>query len=182
MILEIKKYPNPILKKKSEEVKEVTPEIKRLLEDMAETMEKNNGIGIAAPQVGVSKRVIVVGTEKGPLGLINPKIIKKSKETEIIEEGCLSFPGLFLKIKRPKSVEIETLGIDGKKIHLETKELFSKSPATERYPAGVIIARIIQHEIDHLDGILIIDRISFWQKLKLKLNLKNSDRRRASVR
>lgn len=171
MLLEIKKYPNPILRKKSEEVKEVTLEIKKLLVDMAETMEKNNGIGIAAPQVGVSKRVIVVGTEKGSLGLINPKILRKSKETELGEEGCLSLPQLYLKIKRPKSVEVEALDIYGKKIHLEMKELLEKSRATERNLRVIQaeLARVIQHEIDHLDGILIIDRIGLWQKLNLKL-------------
>ncbi len=171
-ILEIKKYPEPVLKKKAEVVKKITPEIRKLVEDMAETMQKNQGIGLAAPQVGVLKRVIIVGAEKGPLCLINPKIIRKSKETELGEEGCLSLPGLYLKIKRPKFIEVEALDIDGKKIHFETKELFSKSPGTERYPSGVIIARIIQHEIDHLNGILIINKISFWQRLNLRKKIK----------
>ena len=167
-ILPIKKYPEPILRKKSEEVKEVTPEIKKLIEEMIETMIKNNGIGLAAPQVGVSKRIIVAATQKDPLVFINPKILRKSKETELGEEGCLSFPGLYLKIKRPKFVEVGALDINGKKIRFETKELLSKSPVNERYPTGVILSRIIQHETDHLDGILIIDRISFWQRWKIR--------------
>lgn len=171
-ILEIKKYPDPVLRKKAVEVREVTPEIKKLVEDMVETMEKNNGIGLAAPQVGVSKRVIVVQTESGSKGLINPKIIKKTKEKEIMEEGCLSFPGLYLKIKRPKSVEVEAVSLDGKKIRLGKKELLSGSSATGRYPTRVILSRVIQHEIDHLDGILIIDRISFWQRRKIKREMR----------
>jgi len=155
-ILEIKKYPDPILRKKCQEVKVITEEIKRLSQEMIETLTKNQGVGLAVPQIGELKRMIVVQTEKGPQTFINPKIIKKTKETIIDEEGCLSFPGLFLKIKRAKWVEIEALNEKGEKIHLETKGL---------------PARIFQHEIDHLDGILFIDRLSFWQKLKFKFKL-----------
>ncbi|HOK00448.1 MAG TPA: peptide deformylase [Candidatus Pacearchaeota archaeon] len=151
-LLEIKKYPDPILKKKSYEVEKITDEIKKLIEDMAETMKKNNGVGIAAPQVGVLKRIIVIETENGIVPFINPKIIKKSKEKETMEEGCLSFPGVFLKIKRPKEVEIEALNKEGKKIK-----------------AKGLLARILQHEIDHLDGILLIDRLSFLGKIKFKI-------------
>jgi len=153
-ILKIKKYPDPILRKKCQEVKEVTEEIKNLGWDMVETMEKNEGIGLAAPQVSELKRIIVVRTEKGPQVFINPKIIKKSRETIIDEEGCLSFPGLWLRIKRAKRVEIEALNENGEKISLKAEGL---------------PARVLQHEIDHLDGILFIDRLSFWQKLKIKI-------------
>ena len=155
-ILEIKKYPDPFLRKKCQEVKVITEEIKRLSQEMIETLTKNQGVGLAVPQIGELKRMIVVQTEKGPQIFVNPKIIKKSRETIIDEEGCLSFPGLFLKIKRAKWVEIEALNEKGEKIHLETKGL---------------PARIFQHEIDHLDGILFIDRLSFWQKLKFKFKL-----------
>jgi len=151
--LEIKKYPEPILRKKCQELKEITPEIKELVLNMTETMLKNQGIGLAAPQVGVLKRIIAVKTSRV---FINPKIIRKSRKTIIDEEGCLSFPGLFLKIKRAKEVEIEALNENGEKIYFKTEGL---------------PARIFQHEIDHLDGILFIDRISFWQKLKFKLKL-----------
>ncbi len=171
-MLEIKKYPDSILRKKSEEVKEITPEIKKLIEEMIETMIKNNGIGLAAPQVGVSKKVIVAVTQKGPLVLINPKILRKSKETELGEEGCLSFPGLYLKIKRSKLVEVEAIDINGRRIRLGMEEIISRSPANARYLGGAMLSRIIQHEIDHLSGILIIDRISFWQKLRIKKKLK----------
>ena len=154
MIKEIIKYPNPVLKKKCREVKEVTEEIRNLGRDMIESMTESQGIGLAASQVGELKRIITVQTEKGPEIFINPKIVKKSKEDELEEEGCLSFPGLWLKIKRAKEVEIEALNEKGEKIHLKAQGL---------------PARFLQHEIDHLDGILFIDRIGFWQKLKLKL-------------
>ena len=153
---DIVKYPDPVLRKKCEEVKEITEEIKNLSWDIVETLEKNEGVGLAAPQVGELKRIIVVQTENQPRVLINPKIIKKSKEIEIIEEGCLSFPGLFLKIKRAKEVEFEALNENGEKICLKAEGL---------------PARIFQHEIDHLDGILFIDRLSFWQKLKIRKKL-----------
>jgi len=163
-ILKIKKYPDPILRKKCQEVKEVTEEIKNLGWDMVETMTEKKGIGLAAPQVGQLKRIIVVQpirkrtpeerSEIKPQIFINPKIIKKSRETIIDEEGCLSFPGLWLRIKRAKRVEIEALNENGEKISLKAEGL---------------PARVLQHEIDHLDGILFIDRLSFWQKLKIKI-------------
>jgi len=166
-IFEIKKYRNPILRKKSEELKEITPEIKELVLAMTEIMEKNQGVGLAAPQVGELKRVIVVHpikersleekSEKRPQIFINPEIIKKTKGTEIDEEGCLSFPELFLKIKRAKEVEIEALNLNGEKIQIKAEGL---------------PARIFQHEIDHLDGVLFIDRLSFWQRWKFRNQLK----------
>ena len=165
-ILKIKKYPDPILRRKCQGVKEVTEEIKNLGWDMVETIEENEGIGLAAPQVGELKRVIVIHPikERSPEEkskklsqvFINPEIIKRSKETIIDEEGCLSFPGLFLKIKRAKEVEVEALGKEGEKVQIKAEGL---------------PARILQHEIDHLDGILFIDKISFWQKLKIKRQL-----------
>jgi peptide deformylase len=158
MSKKIIKYPDPILRKKCEEVRRVTEEIRSLGFEMIEIMTENEGIGLAAPQVGELKRIIVVQTEKGSEIFINPKIIKKSKETIIDEEGCLSFPGLFLKIKRAKEVEIEALNERGEKIQVRAEGL---------------PARIFQHEIDHLDGILFIDRLSFWQRFKIKRKLRN---------
>lgn len=156
MILEIKKYPDPALRKECEEVKEVTDEIKNLSWNLVETMTENQGIGLAAPQVGEFKRVIVVQADNQPRVLINPKIIKKSKEAVIEEEGCLSFPGLFLKIKRAKEIEVEALNLKGEKILIKAEDF---------------LTCIFQHEIEHLDGILFIDRIGFWQKLKIRRQL-----------
>ncbi len=153
---EIVKYPSPVLRKKCEEVKDITLGIKELGFDMVESMQEKEGVGLAAPQVGETKRVIVVQAEK-PLVFFNPKITKKTKKTEVAEEGCLSFPGLWLKIKRAKGIEVEALNQNGEKIKI----------AVEGFPA-----RIFQHEIDHLDGILFIDRLSFWQRFKIRKNLK----------
>ncbi len=146
----IVKYPNPILRKKATEVKELSEEIKKLAGDMIEIMIESQGIGLAAPQIGESKRIIVVQMEKGPQVFINPKIIAKSKEKALMEEGCLCFPKLFLEIKRAKKVQIEAVTIAGEKVRIEAEGL---------------LAHIFQHEVDHLDGILFIDRVSFSRKL-----------------
>lgn len=151
-ILEIKKYPDPVLRKKAEEIKEITPEIRELSRDMIETMLKNDpeGVGLAGPQVGVSKRIFIAQTEKRPAVFINPKITRKSKRREAMEEGCLSVPGIWLKVKRAESLELEALDINGQKLRIKAEGL---------------IARILQHEIDHLNGVLIIDKVSFWRKI-----------------
>jgi len=166
---EIIKYPNPVLKKKCQEIKEVTEEIRNLGQAMIESMTESQGLGIAAPQVGELKRIIAVhlvkersSEEKSkelPQVFINPKIIKKSKKTVIDEEGCLSFPGLFLKIKRAEEVEVEALDKEGEKVQIKAEGL---------------PARIFQHEIDHLDGVLFIDKIGFWQKLKIRKKTKTT--------
>lgn len=155
--LRIFKYPNPILRKRCEEIKEITMEIENLSQEMIKIIVENKGIGLAAPQVGELERIIVVQAEKGPEVFFNPKIIKKSKETEIGEEGCLSFPGLFLKIKRAEKVEVEALNIQGGAIQMKVEGL---------------TARVFQHEIEHLDGILFIDKIGFWKRLFLKRRIK----------
>ena len=156
-VLEIKKFNEPILRKRCEKANRVDKETKKLVVDMVQTMVKNIGIGLAAPQVGVLKRIIVVQTglkKRRILGLINPKIIKKSSQKEVNEEGCLSFPGIFLKIKRPKEVEVEGQDFNGKKIKIRANGLLSHA---------------FQHEIDHLDGILFFNRLNFAQKIKFKL-------------
>jgi peptide deformylase len=155
MTLEIKKYPDPILKSKAEDIKEITREVQDLARQMVVTMVDNDGIGLAGPQVGAQKRIIVVMTEKGPEVFVNPKIVARGSGTELMEEGCLSVPGLFLKIKRSKSVEVEALSLNGEKIRIKAEGL---------------LARIFQHEIDHLNGILFTDRVSFYQKLWRFLN------------
>ncbi len=144
------KYPNPILRKKATEVKELSEEIKKFAGDMIETMIESQGIGLSAPQIGESKRIIVVQMEKGPQVFVNPKIIVESKEKELMEEGCLCFPKLFLEIKRAKKVQIEAVTMAGEKVRIEAEGL---------------LARIFQHEVDHLDGILFINRVSFSRKL-----------------
>lgn len=159
MVLNIIKYPNQILRKKCEKIKEINEEIKKFVQEMVETMETSNGVGLAASQVGILKRIIVIKFENNSKVFINPEILKKSKEKEIMEEGCLSFPNLFLKIKRPKEIEIRALNLSGQEIKIKLEGL---------------IARIFQHEIDHLNGILFINHLSWWQKLKLKKKLKKN--------
>lgn len=155
--LEIKKFNEPVLRKKCEEVKKITSEIKELVFDMGKIMLKNNGIGLAASQVGILKKIIVVQPDlesSKVVALINPKIIKKSSKREMGQEGCLSFPELFLDIKRAEKVEVEALDIDGYKMGIE---------------AEGILARVLQHEIDHLNGVLFFDRLSFWKKIKFRI-------------
>ena len=156
-ILDIKKFNDPVLRKECQEIEKIDEKTKKLIVDMAQTMVENQGIGLAAPQVGISEKVIVVATDLNGeriLELINPKITKKSKEKEIGEEGCLSFPGIYLKINRAKKVEVEGLDINGKKIKLKAEGL---------------LARVFQHEIDHLSGILFFHRLSILEKAKFKL-------------
>ena len=156
-MLEIQKYPKSILRKKCEELKEINEETFKLAEGMKTKMITSEGIGLAGNQVGVEKRIIVVQTEKGPQVFFNPKILKISKEAEVSDEGCLSLPGIYLKIRRGKEVLIEAQDIDKKIVQITAKDL---------------AARIFQHEIDHINGKVIIDRISFWERLKIRKLLK----------
>ncbi|PJA01099.1 peptide deformylase [bacterium (Candidatus Gribaldobacteria) CG_4_10_14_0_2_um_filter_33_15] len=150
MILELKHYPDPVLKKKAKKIKEFKEEDRKLIKDMIETMYKNKGIGLAASQVGISKRIIVVDVGQGPKVFVNPEILKKQGR-EISEEGCLSVPGKFLKIKRYKEISVKALDENGKEFKIK---------------ADGLLSCCLQQEIDHLNGILILNRLSFWQKLK----------------
>ena len=134
-----------ILRKKAREVDDVNDRIKEILNDMVDTLHKYNGVGLAGPQIGILKRIIVIDLYDGkePLKLVNPKIIKQKGEQEV-EEGCLSFPNEFAKIIRPAEVVIEALNEKGKKIKITGKGL---------------LAQALSHEIDHLDGILFVDKI-----------------------
>ena len=156
-ILEIKEYGEPVLRGKALPVKEITPEILNLIKDMAETMYADSGVGLAAPQVGVSKRIIVIdGEEDGLIILINPMIIKSEGEL-VEEEGCLSIPGIYSQVKRSSQVTVKALNENGDQIEM-TKE--------------GLAARALQHEIDHLDGILFIDRIGRTERQILLNKLK----------
>lgn len=134
-----------ILRKRSREVEIVDDKIRQILEDMVDTMHQSNGVGLAGPQIGLLKRLVVIDLydDNGPIKLVNPKIIKQEGEQEV-EEGCLSFPNQFAKIIRPAKVTIEALNENGKKIKIEGEGL---------------LAQAISHELDHLDGILFVDKI-----------------------
>ena len=141
----IRENGDEILRKKAREVEKVDDKIREILNDMVETMHKFNGVGLAGPQIGILKRLIVIDLydDDGPIKLINPKIIKQEGEQEV-EEGCLSFPNQFAKIIRPAKVTIEALDENGQKMRIEAEGL---------------LAQAISHELDHLDGILFIDKI-----------------------
>ncbi|HCC22482.1 TPA: peptide deformylase, partial [Candidatus Uhrbacteria bacterium] len=115
-----------------------------LVENMIETMRAAQGVGLAAPQIGINQRVFVAETSAGPIALINPKFTKMSKKTTPYEEGCLSIPGKYGLVRRATEVDIEALTLEDKKITFTAKGFF---------------ARVMQHEMDHLDGILFVDRI-----------------------
>ncbi|MBU1026778.1 MAG: peptide deformylase [Candidatus Margulisbacteria bacterium] len=140
----IVKFPNPVLKKKAKAVKKVTPKIIKLIDDMVETMHAAPGIGLAAPQVGVSLRVIVADIGAGEIAIVNPKIVKKSGK-QTFTEGCLSLPGIEAPIERAEKVAVKGLDRDGKNVCIEAEGL---------------LATVLQHEIDHLDGYVFVDRVS----------------------
>ena len=144
-IREIRLSGDEILRKTAREVEKVDDRIKELLQDMLETMHKYNGVGLAGPQVGILKRVIVIDLYDGnkPLLLVNPKIVKAKGEQEV-EEGCLSFPNEYAKIIRPKEVVVEALNEEGKKVKIVGKDL---------------LAQALSHEIDHLNGVLFVDNM-----------------------
>jgi len=156
-ILEIKEYGDPILREKALLVEEITPDILNLIKDMAETMYADSGVGLAAPQVGVSKRIITIDEdEEKLLVLLNPEIIKSEGEA-VEEEGCLSVPGVYSEVERSSKVTVKALNENGDPIEI-TKE--------------GLTARALQHEIDHLNGILFIDKIGRMERQILLNKLK----------
>ena len=156
--------PNKILRQISEPVKKVEKEEQSLMDDMLDTMYAADGIGLAAIQIGVAKRIIVMDIswnrgEKKPMYFVNPVIRNKDKEKSIYEEGCLSVPNQFAEIERPKKCEVEYLNYEGEKKLLKAEGL---------------LATCIQHEMDHLEGILFIDYLSKLKKsMIIKKLLKN---------
>ncbi len=136
-------YPHPILRQKTEDIKDPTkPEIQQLIQSMLITMKNNNGLGLAAPQINQAKNLCVIDFQNKIYILINPKITFFSREKNRAEEGCLSFPGKFLNVKRSNKISLQYLTVSGKR-----KKLMAEG----------MLARIIQHEVDHLQGKLFID-------------------------
>ncbi len=175
-ILEVLKFPDPRLRKLSEPVEKVTPELKKFSEDMLETMYAEKGIGLAAPQVNKLVRLLIVDTRRKdkegryemeemtdleqkvpqPIIIFNPEIVDKEGETTF-DEGCLSIPGYYETVKRFNYVEIKGLDPEGKELNIKTDGL---------------TAICIQHEIDHLDGKLFIDRLSIIKSNRVKKQIK----------
>ncbi len=152
--LNVKVYPDPILRRKALPIVKVGKEEQKLAYDMIETMRASDGVGLAGPQVGIGKRIIVVedvDEDSSALVLINPRIVKKKGRSHFCE-GCLSMPGIMNDVTRPSSVIVGALNLDGETIKIDAKGL---------------LARILQHEIDHLDGMLFIDRINFLKRRQI---------------
>ena len=159
-ILDIKIYPDPFLKQVCEHVDEVTNEIKILIQNMFITMYNRNGVGLAADQVGVAKRIFVMDTSMSGQKrhtFINPEIIESS-EIQRWREGCLSFPEVFSYVKRPNKIKVRSLDIDGKLVELELQG---------------IEAVCFQHELDHLNGINFYDHLSQLQKNMIRKKMRN---------
>ncbi|MFW5888646.1 MAG: peptide deformylase [Patescibacteria group bacterium] len=145
-ILEIKTDPDPLLRKVSSPIDKDTiskEDFKQLCRDMIETMQKKDGIGLAAPQIGKNIRIIAINGDNSPFCLINPEITKRSFAKKRAEEGCLSLPNIFGEVQRHKKINCVYLDKNGKKQKIQATDL---------------TARVLQHEIDHLDGILFIDK------------------------
>jgi peptide deformylase len=149
-MLEVLKYGNKKLNDKSVDIDKFDEELIRLADDMYNTMIENHGIGLAAPQVGILKKLIVIDTKEDEgkngsrLNLVNPKIVAYSARTIDMEEGCLSVPGVYAKVTRPISVKIEAQDLEGKEFTMKARGL---------------LARVIQHEIDHLKGVLFVEKV-----------------------
>lgn len=165
-ILEILKYPHPILRKRSEAVSQINKKVEKLIEDMRETMYEAGGIGLAACQVGVPQRVIVLDVspmdpQHSFFALINPEIISEEGEIDH-EEGCLSVPDCLEKVKRKEKVCVRGLSPDGREMEMTGEG---------------ILAIAIQHEIDHINGILILDRVSRLKREIYRNKLKKEKRK-----
>ncbi|MGD2121544.1 MAG: peptide deformylase [Gemmatimonadota bacterium] len=167
-VREIKILGDPVLREPAAMVEELDEEVQVLVRDMFETMYHAEGIGLAAPQVGVSRRVIVVDLRDsdedgvGPIALINPKVTESGRKTDRSPEGCLSIPGMEEVVERPDFVMVEGLNTDGERVTMKVSGLLS---------------RALQHEIDHTDGILFIDRLS---PLKRRMAVKKWQKKQAA--
>jgi peptide deformylase len=156
-VLEVRLYGDPVLRRRAAPVREVTPEVERWLDDMAETMHAEVGIGLAATQVGIERRALVVDEGRGVTrAYLNPVIVE-AQGRQIGEEGCLSLPGIFADVERAERIVVEAMDRTG---------------ATFRREATDLLARVLQHEIDHLDGILFIDRLDKVTRDRIKRLIK----------
>jgi len=151
----IKVFGDPVLRKKAKMITQVNAECREILNTMAKAMYMDSGIGLAAPQLGISAQLIVIDIGDGLYKLVNPKIIKR-QGNQVLQEGCLSLPGVSVKVKRARQVWVEALDENNRAVKLMAQDLF---------------ACVLQHEIDHLRGKLILDYASLLQKLRIKRKL-----------
>jgi peptide deformylase len=158
VVLEIRKYGDPVLRQRAETVTMFDEKLARLAADMMETMAAANGVGLAGNQVGVLKRIFVADTASFELtgkkiAVVNPEIVFRSSEEAIEEEGCLSVPGVYTEVRRPKKIKLAGQNLKGEKMELDAEEM---------------IARVFCHETDHLNGVLFIDHLSALERDLLK--------------
>ena len=167
-VLKIRKYGDPVLRRRAAPVDGVTPDLRRIVADMTDTMYDEVGIGLAAPQVGVSLRLIVIGDAegKGVQALVNPLITEQGGQVTA-EEGCLSIPGVFAPVTRAAWVKVEARDADGEPVSLTARGLR---------------ARVLQHEMDHLDGVLFIDRLDPVTRDRIKRKIKKEGLREDASR
>ncbi|WP_159816777.1 peptide deformylase [Colwellia sp. 20A7] len=163
-ILTVLRFPDPRLKTKAKPVSEITDDTLTIIDDMLETMYDEKGVGLAATQVDIHQRIVVMDvSENGdqPIVLINPEIINKGDETVINEEGCLSVPGIYAKVNRHTTCTVKALNRAGEEFTLDGEELLSIC---------------IQHELDHLNGVLFVDYLSPLKRQRIKLKLEKEER------
>ena len=157
-VLKVRRYGDPLLRRRAREIETVTPDIRRLVEDMIDTMYDEVGIGLAAPQVGTSVRLMVVADEegRGAQSLVNP-VISEQGGSVTAEEGCLSLPGIYAQVTRAQWVKLDAQDLEGRPVTITARGLR---------------ARVFQHEIDHLDGVLFIDRLEPVVRDRIKRRIK----------
>lgn len=172
MSLQIRLYPDPALRARSELIERIDHEIQSLADDMVETLIKRVGYGLAAPQVGVPKRLFVADVDEVLYVLVNPEIVEMDEERVLGIEGCLSIPGIETEVERARRVRVEGMTLENERVSIEAENL---------------LARVFQHEVDHLNGILFIDHLGLakrqsmlkeYEKLKEKPQTKKKERER----
>ena len=159
--LKIRFFGDPALRKKSILVRNITQRHKDTLSQMSKLMYEDSGVGLAAPQVGINERMIVADIGSGLYKLVNPSVINR-KGSQVNQEGCLSIPGICVKVKRANSISVRAQDEDGKSVKIEAQGL---------------LACVLQHEIDHLRGRLVVDYASIWEKLRVKKKLEELSNR-----
>jgi peptide deformylase len=171
MVLEIRKYGDPVLRQKAESVTQFDSKLTRLAADMMETMEAASGVGLAGNQVGIPLRIFVADTSSFEIAgkkfaVVNPEIVFRSEEEAVFEEGCLSIPGLFADVKRPKKVKLVAQNLKGEKVEYEGLDM---------------VARVFCHETDHLNGVLFIDHLTAVEREMLKGKLSELRKKAAAL-
>lgn len=165
-MLDIHKYPNPVLREIAQPVVDFDDSLREFLNEMIDTMYIADGVGLAAPQVGISKRILVLDAGDGPISLINPEItVDQDVEKHTMEEGCLSLPEIRVDVTRSSRISVRALNETGSQI---------------QFDADGLLAKVIQHENDHLDGVLTIDHISSIQRRLLRNKLRKLEKEYSS--